>query len=119
MNSTGTALCLLLLVACGSGSNARDAGTPPADAGTDAAADAAVDGGAVWACACEEGETCGACYRHIGQCCYDDETIFGQVDRLAANCERSGVCAACCSECLEKSCDELHAGNVCPADAPE
>lgn len=84
------------------------------------APDAAVDGGpAPLVCECAAGERCLECYRHLGDCCYGDPTIFGQVARLAENCEREGDCAACCDECAARTCEELRAGHDCPAALPE
>lgn len=83
-------------------------------------ADAGVDAGMspAAACACEESESCLECYEHIGRCCYEDETVSGQVHRLAENCERRGDCGGCCNECVEQTCEELLAGHACPATLP-
>jgi len=70
------------------------------------------------ACVCEETEDCRACYEHIGDCCYGDPTIFGQIAPLTANCERDGACSSCCNECVKKTCEELIAGKDCPIPLP-
>lgn len=70
------------------------------------------------ACVCEEKEDCRACYEHIGECCYGDATIFGQVAPLTANCERDGACSSCCNECVKKTCEELIAAKDCPVPPP-
>lgn len=65
-------------------------------------------------CACDGPEDCRGCFEHIGECCYEDATWFGQVDALVANCEANAACRTCCSECLAKTCAELIASNDCP-----
>lgn len=65
-------------------------------------------------CSCGPDDNCRLCYEHIGNCCYDDPTIYGEIVRLSENCDRSGACKACCSECIAKSCDQLKADFDCP-----
>ncbi|MCK6550504.1 hypothetical protein L6R52_32000 [Myxococcota bacterium] len=65
-------------------------------------------------CACDETEDCRACLEHVGECCYQDATWFGQLDALVENCEANAACRTCCSECLAKTCDELVASADCP-----
>lgn len=96
---------------------------PPPDAGRSEDAgngDAAREGDAgreAWGCSCDEdGEDCAACIEKIGTCCYEDETIDGQSERLIAACLRDGACTACCDECAEKGCDELRAAGACPPE---
>lgn len=91
------------------------------DAGTMSAEDAAIEDAATDAslppppqCACEDQEDCAACMRHIGECCYDDETIEGMAALIAASCERDSACKGCCNECVGWSCDQLKARNACP-----
>lgn len=104
----------LLALALTSGCGGCDGDPPaaPVDAG---AVDApGTDARAAWACACEPTEDCTACYRKIGECCYEDPEIGGLVELFADNCRRAGACMACCNECAAQTCEQLIASRGCP-----
>lgn len=112
-----SAVCLFAVVLAGVLSGCEG---DPALAGTGGSTASGTTSGstAAPACVCEEKEDCRACYEHIGECCYGDATIFGQIAPLTANCERDGACSSCCNECVKKTCAELIAGNDCPVPVP-
>jgi hypothetical protein len=89
----------------------------PEDAGIVQLADAATYPDAALPppeCACEDNEDCVGCIEHIGTCCYEDSTIGGESLNIAAACERSTACKACCNECKLKTCEALLAAGECP-----
>ena len=95
---------VLLLTSCGDdGGGTRDSGAMP---------------DVPPLCTMDPDETCGACFAHIGTCCYEDETIGGDVPALTASCEREPSCLRCCSECVAMDCATLHENGSCPNDIP-
>jgi hypothetical protein len=109
------ALLFCALAACSDGGRAAsgDAAVAP-----DAAAVAPDAAAKPAGCACDPVEDCAACFAQIGRCCYDDETIGGQVGRLVATCESRAACTVCCTECAAKSCEQMRADGDCPTVEP-
>lgn len=107
----------LALGACDGGAAADPVDGVSADAV--AAADAAAAPDALPSgCVCDGVEDCRACFENIGRCCYDDPTLFGQLERLADTCQASAPCAVCCAECAQRSCEAVRAAGDCPNVEP-
>ena len=104
MRLAGPAALALALAAC--------SGDPPAPRDKEA-------GGNAIECACGTDDDCDACLRRIGECCYQDATIGGQVGALASACGSDPACQVCCGECARLSCDELVRSQSCPPINPE